>query len=243
MNDIKTLSDILSNGINVSIKDGFMPIDFLSTLAATLIATLFGAGITLVIFKKQEKIRIKEDLNIEAFKEYKNIYSELKNSVRDFLIQAIDELGQYMVKYNGKINENNFNLNSRTRHQILNDEDYINFKNSFETMFKLQNKIFISFERIISHLEASQTLLSIDYKNQYDKIREKYKYIVSDYSKLKTYIYLQYENFKDKKATEVVELFYEYANKFLSSNLEVEKLNKEISSLHQQICKDFYSKL
>ncbi len=74
--NIKTSLEIISkNGI--PIIDTFSPITTSVNIMTTIFSTAFGGWITILLFKGQEKMRIREELIISFYQEYKNIYNRL----------------------------------------------------------------------------------------------------------------------------------------------------------------------
>ncbi|MBQ9013127.1 MAG: hypothetical protein IJ094_06125 [Bacilli bacterium] len=90
---IKISLETISNG--VSIVDSFSPIATVINILTTIGSTLFGGWLTLELFKKQEKMRIRQELKLEFYNEYKNIYDNLIKDLsilENNFIQIKDEL-------------------------------------------------------------------------------------------------------------------------------------------------------
>lgn len=111
------VTDIINNlsnnieGINQSLKtlaepsDAFMPIATITTLITTLIGTAIGTGFTMWLFKKQEKMRIREELRLDFYKNYKKIYKKLTTEIGEinYLMITFDE--RYSTLFEDKFDE------------------------------------------------------------------------------------------------------------------------------------------
>lgn len=79
---IKLSLEALSNK-GIPIIDTFAPITTFVNIVTTVFATAFGGWVTIQLFKRQEKMRIKEDLRLSFYKEYREKYKDLYESILD----------------------------------------------------------------------------------------------------------------------------------------------------------------
>ena len=74
-----------------------------TTLFATVVGAIIGGYITIILFKKQEKMRIKQELRLAFFKEYKSIYDKLIYLLGEFKSEAT-----VIYDMNSTYNNNNY---------------------------------------------------------------------------------------------------------------------------------------
>ena len=77
----EALKHIADNGI--PIIDTYAPITTTVNIITTIFATAFGGWVTIQLFKRQERMRIREELRLEFYKEYRQMYKELYKDLVD----------------------------------------------------------------------------------------------------------------------------------------------------------------
>lgn len=80
---IKLSLDALSNQ-GISVIDSFAPITTGINILTTVFATAFGGWITLLLFKRQEDMRIREDLRLKFYEDYEVKYNNVLISLDNF---------------------------------------------------------------------------------------------------------------------------------------------------------------
>lgn len=91
-NDLKQIAD---NGI--PIIDTFAPVTTIVNVLTTVFATALGGWVTIQLFKRQEKMRIKEDLRLSFYKVYSQMYNDLYQDILD-LNEGIKCKNKYLNK-------------------------------------------------------------------------------------------------------------------------------------------------
>lgn len=88
---IKLLQIINEKGIKISndiaIADGFSLISTTVGIISTIIATVLGGWLTIGLFKKQERMRIRQELILDFIKEYNKFYKELYELMKSLKFQ------------------------------------------------------------------------------------------------------------------------------------------------------------
>lgn len=83
---IEVLKELTKNGI-ITIGDSFsnkqVIFDFLIAITSTLGGTFLGAKMAINSFKKQEKIRIKEELRMKFYEKYDEMYNDLISDIEE----------------------------------------------------------------------------------------------------------------------------------------------------------------
>lgn len=101
---IKLSLEALSNQ-GIPIVDAFAPITTSVNFITTIFATAFGGLVTIQLFKRQEKMRIREELRLEFYKGYKVLYKKYMDEIivlKDTLdvIRNISETSSLAFKIN-----------------------------------------------------------------------------------------------------------------------------------------------
>lgn len=88
-----SLKGIAENGI--PIVDTFAPISTFVNILTTIFATTFGGIITLRLFKSQEKIRIREELKLDFYKQYEKLYKTVLEGFSKYKLE-IEKVSKYI---------------------------------------------------------------------------------------------------------------------------------------------------
>lgn len=88
------INDVINNGI--PIKDSYAPVETRVNIITTFIGSIIGTMFTMWLFKKQEKMRIREEKRQDFYKEYKRLYREFTKSIKelDFSINVMKIISQ-----------------------------------------------------------------------------------------------------------------------------------------------------
>lgn len=154
----KSLDTIAQNGI--PIIDTFAPITTMVNIVTTVFSTAFGGWITLQLFKRQEKIRIREQKKLDFYDEYERLY-KIVLEYFDIYIKNIEEVSQY------------FNPD-----KLQSTIDGIVDKKDVDYTFKIMDdgigivsNIKSSLEKIENFMNSKKTITGYD-KYKYDSIKK-----------------------------------------------------------------------
>ena len=170
-----SLVKIANNGI--PIIDTFAPKATGVNIVTTILATSFGGWLTLQLFKKQEKMRIREELRISFYKEYNQMYSELYLS--------LSSLNTKIKRKNKVVNEDLLyikegfieTLGLKTWDSYYSQEMNIDFINDFKN-------IYIQSNNINNFLKRNTYVFNLN--TIYDEIHSKIDEIQEIYTKLES---------------------------------------------------------
>lgn len=183
---INFINELFNKGFSVSIKD---EIAWKSVIATSLITAIFTAIVTyfstsianksatkttLELFDKQEKIKIKNELRINFYNQYKNLFDELS----ELITELISNLGFWAN--NIYIDENeNFTSTYENINSIESILTLCNY-NSFRNCLNIMNNTMNSFDRLKDFMDKNQKI------TKYNKFKyeEEYRFINNVISKI-----------------------------------------------------------
>lgn len=166
-NDIMKIIDGINQSLKIIVnKDGGVVIH--DTLAktttvanfiTTILATVFGGWVTIQLFKTQEKMRIKQDLRLNFFKEYKVIYNRLLQSLVAFEneLNIVNSINIYPNKDYYKVKEN-----------TIHDKKILEYKHQEEFVSKvidLCKIVYDTMKELNDYLVSNEIVLR-DYKGE-----------------------------------------------------------------------------
>lgn len=155
---IKLSLEALSNK-GISIIDTFAPITTGVNIITTIFATAFGGWVTIQLFKRQEKMRIKQELRLNFFKEYKSIYDRLLKLLSEFQIELFI-VNQMNLNYENKY----YSL----KEKIIDDKRVLEYEHQKELVSKvidICNNVYKTMEELDDYLASNEIVLR-DYKGQ-----------------------------------------------------------------------------
>ena len=230
------LQQIAEKGI--PIQDTWAPWTLGITIVGTFIGTLIGSKITMNLFKKQEKIRIKEQIRLDFYQQYEKLYKGALKSFSNFKKvvdkhkepPAINDILEFEIRYNIKINV--IDINS-TIDLIKTTED---IKNNWD------KTIPVSIESIVECIDKLKCLQELMESNKiitgYDS--DKFNNIKDYLNRLPKGI----ENLEKCKmdvtrGKYTIEKYKNVLNANIEKFAEIEKYIKELQDINSDIERDF----
>lgn len=138
---IKLSLEALSNQ-GISVIDSFAPITTGINILTTVFATGFGGWITIQLFKRQEKMRINQELCLEFYKEYSSLYLKLHRSIynlRKTIIQ-INPGRRNIMGVHCLYDDLNFYIDKENKDYVDLERHISIYKNRIEKYFKIKKE-------------------------------------------------------------------------------------------------------
>lgn len=225
-----SLQQISKNGI--SIIDTFAPITTSINIMTTIFATAFGGWITIILFQRQEKMRIKQELRLEFFKEYKNIYVQAINNIKDFQ-NVTGTLNFYKQSdYLITIDEKDRSIQYGNKIELVEETIAASIKacNSMVELYEyLQlNKLYLKNYKDKLYLTESFILI---------KAKMKSLELKDTYTEIKKYN-LQSQGY-DNKIKNLIIIYNQILLEIIEKERELMKIVNDVESIHLAIEKEF----
>lgn len=252
----KILRDIADNGI--PIIDTWAPWTFgsniITTLVGTFIATLMGARVTMYLFKRQEKFRIKEEIRLDFYKQYQELYELVLETFWECNdeLKRLEKIISYECAEDGKtiVKLTNFIGGIKSIQDTSNNYD-ITLKKSRELIGKLKSEL----EKLDEFINSKKIITGYN-EGKYKDIITKINRIYSNYRELcfrKNHAtdseYLRVQNKLGLKNTEqltyqqkvdvVVEGYKEKLDEFIVDYKKIEVYTREFQDINSEIEDDF----
>lgn len=150
-NSLKTILD--PNG-GVVIHDTFAPITTkvtaITTLGTTIVGAIIGTMFTMWLFKKQEKMRIRQELRLAFFKDYKVMYQKLLDLAEEFQTEVsitnnMNKYGQYVIE-----------------EEIINDKKILMYEDQqyiTKNVIKVAKSLSDAMDKLDNYLESNELIL------------------------------------------------------------------------------------
>jgi len=220
-----------------------------ATLFATVVGAIIGGYITIILFKKQEKMKIKQELRLAFFKEYKSIYDKLIYLLGEFKTEAT-------VIYDMNSTYNNNNNYYSLEEDIIGKKRILQYEHQKELVSKAINlfdQIEKTMDALDDYLECNKIILR-DYTGELFKferaeiliMKTKITYLAHNYNdidKIHNPLYsADIEEIKKLKLEN--KQYFDYITTLETKNGEkkVSDLLKKIKNKNSKIEKEFLGK-
>lgn len=246
-----SLETIAQNGI--PIIDTYAPITTWINIGTTIFATAFGGWITLQLFKRQERMRIREEIRLEFYKQYEEIYKLLLDEFIEYKEEVYKLSGLMSKNDKGEIRSFINSINDL----ILKQEDV---KNNYESTMKESIKLITDIKNRLDKLEdfmdSKKTITGYyeykyilikkqikEYEDNFGELRFRYNKLCSD-SKMasaleKIGIEEESQIEDETKIKDEIQSYNKVLIKINSKNNALELLIKQMQDINQAIEKEF----
>lgn len=239
---IKLSLEALSNK-GIPIIDTFAPITTVVNIVTTVFATAFGGWITLLLFKRQEKMRIREELKLSFYNKYEKLYNELNSYFEVYLLNLSSTEGSRII-LNGAMEEYSEELEVKPISEVGTFKEYLQLDEHFSRTMKnlqdsaiefqtklinLDNYLAINSIYIPSHIECltpEEHIKIMRMCNCSTKLNKIYNYIINGYKEKEFNLYLWKENvseFKEEISKIDFKEMYEIQQKICNIDIKLKK--------------------
>lgn len=226
-----SLEVIVENGI--PIVDTFAPISTIVNIVTTIFATTLGGVITLELFKRQEKIRIREELKLDFYKHYEKLYKTVLKGFTEYKLE-IEKVSKYM-SVDSEYNVRNLVEAISTSEDIKENYNFIrDGKNIIEN-------IKYDLQRLEEFMESKKTITGYE-DDKYREIKVEISKYNNNFECLNSIyeIICCYEE-KNKLQTGQNKLQTEYCTNIIVVDISQETIN-DLVGTYKRVFKKLYKK-
>lgn len=242
----KSLEIIAENGIHII--DTYNLITICEKICTIIFPSIFGGWITLQLFKRQEKIRIREKIRLDFYKQYEELYELVLEEFFKYKSEILRISSFFAVDNNGNV--------KHIIDSISNQEDV---KRNYELMkdsIKFIKNIKESLEKLEYFMDSKKTITGYDeykyseikrkvkkYKRYFGELSLRYDVICPNEELIRSYEKIGVSNeIKQEDESEknnMIEKYKETLVKIYKANNMFESLLKDMQNINEGIEKEF----
>ena len=207
------------------------PLNFTLDLLISIIGTIIGGIVTIKLFKEQEKMRIRQELKLEFFKEYKKLYIEFSDSFCELKLQmnAIKGLKEIDNLMYGLIQDVN--------------RIYVKGSENIKELIDKCKDTYKKIEILSKHIDNNPLIMKKYNKEKYEFVHGSI-FLLSKYLEEIDYCLEEFDknSYKLYDQKYIIERYEENFHKVIEQSKKMDNLNKRINEIHGNMENEFLKK-